>query len=168
MTPESGGTSPAVEKKEEGRGGSANRGIRRASMGERVWALIGAVGLASPLVVASGLEADAAGMGTHTQLGMPPCGWIVAYGRPCPTCGMTTAFTHAAHGEFVSAATAQPGGLLLAVLAAAGFWVCLHTAVTGSRAVWVTLRAITPWRAGWMVAALGAAWAYKWWTYRSA
>lgn len=166
MTPESGGTKPATEKGER-RDGSANRGIRRASMGERVWALVGALALASPLVVASRLRADPEGMGTHTQLGMPPCGWIVAYGRPCPTCGMTTAFTHAAHGDFVSAAGAQPGGLLLAVLAAAGFWVCLHTAVTGSRAVWVTLRALTPWRAGWLVSALGAAWAYKWWTYRS-
>jgi hypothetical protein len=29
-------------------------------------------------------------MATHTQLGMPPCNFVVMTGKPCPACGMTT------------------------------------------------------------------------------
>src|SRR5262245_14043759 len=28
-------------------------------------------------------------MATHTQLGMPPCNFVVMTGKPCPACGMT-------------------------------------------------------------------------------
>jgi hypothetical protein len=31
-------------------------------------------------------------MATHTQLGMPPCNFVVLTGKPCPSCGMTTSF----------------------------------------------------------------------------
>jgi hypothetical protein len=31
-------------------------------------------------------------MSTHTQLGMPPCNFVVLTGKPCPSCGMTTSF----------------------------------------------------------------------------
>lgn len=93
-----------------------------------------AAAAAAPLVVGAALTPDPAGHGTHQQLGLPACGWVVAYGRPCPTCGMTTAFTHAASGRLDRAFMTQPAGALLAVLAAVVFWVGVHTAVTGSRA----------------------------------
>ncbi|MGE3821953.1 MAG: DUF2752 domain-containing protein, partial [Isosphaeraceae bacterium] len=42
--------------------------------------------------VASWLEPDPSGFGTHRQLGLPPCHFAWVTGKPCPTCGMTTAF----------------------------------------------------------------------------
>lgn len=66
---------------------------------------------------------DGRGHGTHEQLGLEPCGWA-RQGFPCPTCGVTTAACHVAHGQFLSAVVAQPfgaalaiGGLLAAVVA---------------------------------------------------
>lgn len=70
------------------------------------------------LLTASSLAADPQGMGTHTQLGLTPCGFKAATGLPCATCGMTTAFTHAAHGRLFAAGLTQPAGLVLAVLTA--------------------------------------------------
>ena len=31
-------------------------------------------------------------MGTHQQLGLPPCNFVTLTGYPCPACGMTTSF----------------------------------------------------------------------------
>ena len=38
-------------------------------------------------------------MGTHTQLGMLPCNFVILTGRPCPSCGMTTSFALLVRGE---------------------------------------------------------------------
>jgi hypothetical protein len=84
------------------------------------------------LLVGASLRPAAGGMGTHRQLGLPPCGWIVAFNRPCPTCGMTTAFSAASQGDLVTAFRAQPFGALLALAVATGVWVCGYAAVTGS------------------------------------
>ncbi|NBO19844.1 MAG: DUF2752 domain-containing protein, partial [Proteobacteria bacterium] len=40
------------------------------------------------------LTPDARGLGTHEQLGLPPCGFYLWYGLPCPSCGMTTSWPH--------------------------------------------------------------------------
>lgn len=83
------------------------------------------------LVVGSALTPHPTGMGTHRQLGMPPCGWLVSFRKPCPTCGMTTAFSAVCRGRLVEALRAQPFAAVLAVGVAAGFWACVHSAVTG-------------------------------------
>jgi len=106
---------------------------RRAATGERLFAAAGALACLGVLLLASWLTPDPAGHGTHTDLGLAPCQWKVALDRPCPTCGMTTSFSHAVRGDFAGAAEAQPFGLVLAVLAASGVWVGAHTAATGSR-----------------------------------
>ncbi|HHN77174.1 MAG TPA: DUF2752 domain-containing protein [Phycisphaerales bacterium] len=101
------------------------------------------------------------GHGTHTQLGMPACGWVIAFNKPCPTCGMTTAFTHAAHGRFADALADQPMGALLALISAAVFWAGLHTAITGCRLDRLVRMVLAP-RTLWIAAALAAgAWGYK-------
>ncbi|MEM9883329.1 MAG: DUF2752 domain-containing protein [Planctomycetota bacterium] len=78
------------------------------------------------LLVAAGLDADPAGYGTHTQLGLQPCGFRAATGMPCATCGMTTSFTHAADGRLARAFVTQPAGSLLslglAMLTLVGGW----------------------------------------------
>lgn len=71
------------------------------------------------------LRPDARGVGTHEQLGLPPCMMIQFAGLPCPTCGMTTAFAHAVRGHWVAAFLTQPFGLALALvtfLSIAGGW----------------------------------------------
>ena len=75
------------------------------------------VGLGAVLIlgVAAWLSPSTDGIGTHRQLGLPVCGWIVAADIPCPTCGMTTAFSYAVRGQFVPAFRAQPFGMLVAV-----------------------------------------------------
>lgn len=73
---------------------------------------------AAPLLVGSLLNADKRGLGTHEQLGLPPCGFLLATGMPCATCGMTTSFTLAAKGRLLEAFVAQPCGAALALFAA--------------------------------------------------
>jgi hypothetical protein len=67
------------------------------------------------LMVAVYVQPASEGIGTHQQLGLPQCGWILAANIPCPTCGMTTAWSHTVRGEFPSAFLAQPMGMLLAI-----------------------------------------------------
>lgn len=71
------------------------------------------------LISAALLEPDATGIGTHTQLGLPPCGFYAATRIPCATCGYTTAFSLAAHGQLLTAFYVQPAGAAAAVLTAA-------------------------------------------------
>jgi len=65
------------------------------------------------LAVALAIEPDVRGYGTHTQLGLPPCGFLLLTGSPCPGCGLTTAFAHGIRGHWSMAASANPLGLAL-------------------------------------------------------
>jgi hypothetical protein len=53
------------------------------------------------------------GVGTHEKLGLPPCGFLVITGYPCPSCGLTTAFTLILHGRIIDAFIVQPFGVML-------------------------------------------------------
>jgi hypothetical protein len=120
--------------------------------------LVASLGL---LGVAAWLEPSPDGMGTHQALGLPPCGFLLATGLPCATCGMTTAFAHAAHGQLGQSFAAQPAGALLAVL----------TAVLAILSAWALVagRSLLPlweslWRLPVVIAMAGvflAAWLYK-------
>ena len=68
------------------------------------------------LSVAFILNPSREGVGTHRQLGLPECGWILAADVPCPTCGMTTAWSHTVRDEFPTAFMTQPLGLILAFI----------------------------------------------------
>ncbi len=98
----------------------------------RVVAAMVVLACGSVLAVAAWLEPADGGMGTHTQLGLPPCSWIVTMNLPCPTCGYTTAFTNVAHGNFGAAFTGQPFGALLACATAVFFVGGLVVLVTGA------------------------------------
>lgn len=119
------------------------------------------------LGIAAWLDPSPTGVGTHTQLfPLQACPWITVADLPCPTCGMTTAFAHAANGDLIQSFATQPLGCLLAVATAAIFWVALYIAVTGSPIGHVFLRM---WRPGvvWFLAALVlAAWGYKIWALK--
>lgn len=100
---------------------------RRRWLGGVVAFLAGAL-----LFTAAWLQPATDGHGTHTQLGLPACGWVVGMGIPCPSCGMTTSFAHAADGNLLGAMRAQPAGALLAIGTAFVFIVALWQSFTGT------------------------------------
>ena len=69
------------------------------------------------LIVASRLEPNASGLGTHQQLGLPPCTMRVLMGMRCPACGMTTSWAHFVRGEWLNSVLVNVGGFLLALYA---------------------------------------------------
>ena len=104
-------------------------GSLRWSMG-----LTGAV-MWSLLVVAFCLQPDPRGIGTHEQLGLPPCMFSVICGFRCPSCGMTTSWAHLTHGRVQQALQASASGSLLSCLALLGGGHLLVSAATGR---WLT------------------------------
>jgi len=118
---------------------------------------LGALGIAlaclAILITGAALDPDPSGLGTHQQLGLSPCPWMLAYAVPCPTCGMTTAVSCAAHGSILRAFATQPAGALFAVAIATLAWGALHAAATGS----LVLRAFWRMTSRWFGPAVGAA-----------
>lgn len=94
--------------------------------------LVAGIGFAI-LLTAGTLKPDVSGLGTHEQLGLPPCSLVALTGYPCPTCGMTTAFAHSARGQFLSAVKAQPAGLILALATALTTILAMRSVLTGRR-----------------------------------
>ncbi len=113
------------------------------------------------LLTAYLLRPDPAGMGTHQQLGLPPCGFKFATDLPCATCGMTTAFSYAAHGHLLASFVTQPAGAVLALCTAAAALVSGYALVRGvslaplGRRLW---RPAVVWS---FAAMLVASWLYK-------
>lgn len=71
-----------------------------------------------PLVLlglAGTLSPDADGLGTHQQLGLPPCSMRLIVGIRCPSCGMTTSWAHFMRGQWPESLRVNPGGFLLAL-----------------------------------------------------
>ena len=129
--------------------------------------VLGLVLCLAVLAAARLLPPHPTGLGTHTALGLPPCGLVFFFGLPCPTCGMTTAYALATRGRLTEAAQVQPLGLLLCLatpLAAAlcaraawlGAWPRALQAVLGDRRTWSLLGLLAL-----------AAWAYKIAAYRT-
>ncbi len=137
----------------------------RVGAGARLGAgVIGAACLAI-LVVAARLTPSPSGYGTHLQIGLPgmgPCPWAEKYGKPCATCGMTTAFAHAADGDVISAFRVQPAGALAALGLAVAFWGCLHVTATGSRVGVMLARLWRPRTLVAVVLVVLAAWGVTW------
>ncbi len=118
------------------------------------------------LVVAWWSTPSSEGLGTHTQLGLPSCGWISTMQTPCVTCGMTTSFAFAADGSFLASFQTQPFGFLLAMGTAMALIGGMYTAATGAN-VGILLKGVVGWRFWWTVAGLAAAaWVYKVLSYK--
>lgn len=132
------------------------------ALGRRLIGAVVAICCATVLGLAAWLEPAPSGIGTHRMIiGLPPCGWVAGMNMPCPTCGMTTAFAHAADGNLLASFRAQPFGALLALFTACAFLVGGYVAATGSRVGWM-LRRLWFRHAIWIltIAAL-LAWGYK-------
>jgi len=141
--------------------GAARSWPRRASVGERLAGGLVAACCLGVLSLAAWLRPDSTGVGTHEQLKLEPCVWLSAVGHPCPTCGMTTAFAHAANGSLGSSFHSQPMGAALAIVTSVAFWVALHVAVAGSNAGRLTGSLFSTRGVVLGVAGLLAAWVYK-------
>nr|WP_286177840.1 DUF2752 domain-containing protein [Rhodopirellula sp. JC639] len=115
---------------------------RRAGL-LRIAAAIAAVGVVGLLTTAWSLQPDSAGLGTHHQLGLPPCSIRVLFGIRCPSCGMTTSWAHAVKGEFRAAAAANAGGLLLAIYAMCSLGTLLQIVRRGQMPADRTIRRYT-------------------------
>src|SRR5262245_15153515 len=81
----------------------------------RCFALLAGLALAAMLAVAVWLTPNERGFGTHQQLGLPECSVLAAFHIRCPACGMTTSWAYTVRGQLWRAATANCGGMLLAI-----------------------------------------------------
>lgn len=77
-----------------------------------VWAVLFAIPTAV-VITAALLTPNPHGHGTHTQLGLPPCGFLVFTGYPCPGCGLTTSFAYMVRLQLGGAWMANPFGIVL-------------------------------------------------------
>ena len=91
-------------------------------------------GFLAVMAVAFLLTPDPSGLGTHTRLHLPPCGFYLLTGKPCPSCGMTTAFAWMMHGRPLEALKAQPAGVAV-FLAGLALWLYLPFARVRRRPV---------------------------------
>ena len=89
----------------------------RLSVRWRLCLAAAATCLLAPLTTAACLRPDPAGLGTHRQLGLPPCTFVYLFETRCPSCGMTTAWSHAVRGHWLQAGRANAGGVALAACA---------------------------------------------------
>jgi hypothetical protein len=128
---------------------------------DQIFSLVGMSTTTATLAIARCLQPSAAGVGTHVQLGLPPCRFLALTGIPCPSCGLTTSFAFAAHFEFEEAFVASPFGLLLffaVVLAMPVLCVQLCRPIAWAR----VFRAIDPGTISlWTVATYVASWFFK-------
>ncbi len=90
------------------------------------------------LVTAACLRPSASGLGTHQQLGLPPCTSIVLWGVRCPSCGMTTSWALLLRGQAMAAVQANIGGTFLALIALAYVPISCYFSILGrsSRRGW--------------------------------
>jgi hypothetical protein len=88
------------------------------------------------------LAPDPRGYGTHEQLGLAPCAFYVWTGWKCPSCGMTTAWAHAMHGDLPAALHANAGGTLLCGFVALTIAWAAVSAVIGT---WFVVRPSPRW-----------------------
>ncbi|WP_146117762.1 MULTISPECIES: DUF2752 domain-containing protein [Pirellulaceae] len=84
---------------------------------ERLLLGTGGLILAVLLGTAAWLTPSARGMGTHQQLGLPPCTMVQLTGMRCPSCGMTTSWSYLMKGNVVGSLKANSAGCLMGLIA---------------------------------------------------
>ncbi len=139
------------------------QGTSRADLMKRIGAAAGLIGIIGAFALALALQPDPRGMGTHQQLGMPPCTMYQFTGLPCPTCGVTTAFAHIVRLQVLDAIRVQPFCVVvLAIMLLCAAW-CAATIVRGNGVSnWLGDRRIKWPHWIWTCVALGLlSWGYK-------
>ena len=118
------------------------------------------------LTIARVLSPAPNGLGTHQQLGLPPCFFHKLTGIPCPTCGMTTSFAHTVRLHFYEAFVTQPFGMLACVLMA--MFIPISLLLMQRRVPWMKVMTVRGSNAAMytLIALFVAAWVYKIWIMR--
>jgi len=83
----------------------------------RLLLLVSGAMLGGLLAVAGMLKPDSRGLGTHEQLGLPPCAIQALFQIPCPSCGMTTSWARLMRADITGSLNANPAGTTAAVIA---------------------------------------------------
>jgi len=139
----------------------ADLGVPRASRLERLVQAVLALIAWATLAVAWSLQPSSDGLGTHRQLGFAPCTFYQLTGRPCPGCGLTTAFAHMAHGRPLQALIVQPFGALLFLMVLAGAVGLAAFALRGRSVLPLLYRPNMPLALYGMIGLWLAAWTFK-------
>jgi len=105
--------------------------FEKSSNSEKLIQFIILAGCISAILIGAWLKPDPSGLGTHTALGFPPCGFYTITGIPCPTCGVTTSFAHAAHLQLKESFLVQPVGFLAFISVCLGGLAVTGALVTG-------------------------------------
>lgn len=101
---------------------------------ERAALLLAGSVLLTLLGIAAWLTPSPLGLGTHQQLGLPPCTMRFVFHIRCPSCGMTTSWSHLMHGNLIGSLRANAGGAFLGMTALVmGPWL----AASGLRGRWL-------------------------------
>ena len=128
-----------------------------------VAAALGTVFTVAVVVDPSDAEGTARRMETHTQLGLPECTFKTLYGKPCPSCGLTTSFALLLRGDVANSARANYVGTLLAAF----LLVVLPWAVVSlirGRLIWiVSLERALTWTVAVFLTLLLVRWAFVVW-----
>lgn len=83
-------------------------------------------------------------IGTHAQMGLPPCTFLVLTKLPCPSCGMTSSFALLAHGDVWNSLKANAAGTMLALIFLAAIPWCLACVIRGRPyLIWSMEKALT-------------------------
>jgi hypothetical protein len=93
---------------------------RRLTLWVRGGLVVVTVGLIALFVVAwwlepYGFDGRPMVMGTHQQLGLPPCSFYRWTHLPCPSCGMTTSFAFLVRGDIGNSLRANAVGTVFAL-----------------------------------------------------
>lgn len=120
-----------------------------------------AIVLWSGLALGAWMQPSDKGHGTHRQLGLPPCSWMMMYDMPCASCGMTTAGSNAAHGRLWTAFRTQPAGATIAILSSVVAAAATVGALYGSPLVAFLFAGLGPSAAWFAGGGLVLAWGYK-------
>lgn len=122
---------------------------------QRPWSIavrLAAVALAGillvPWLVVGRLQPNRGGLGTHQQLGLPPCSVSVLLGIRCPLCGGTTAWAHLVRGHGRAALAANSGAAVLGGLCLAAIPWLLASALRGRWCLWTPTSSRLAWLAG--------------------
>ncbi len=111
--------------------------VRFIALEHPFWGRLYAIALATlfgaGLWLAADLHPNGSYLGTHRQLHLPPCGFYLMTGFPCPTCGMTTAFAYTIHGQVLQAVRAQLAGFLAALVVIGAMGFSIGAAISGKR-----------------------------------
>ena len=133
---------------------------------QRVLSALISLGTGGVLGTAMWLTPASEGHGTHTQLGLSDCSFLVLTGQPCPMCGATTTFTLLAHLRPIDAVINQPFAAFLFVLTVGLFGLSLSEVIL-PRQRWQRLfRVLGPYEgplAAGFLAFMGLGWVYKMW-----